>query len=547
MSTDGFRKILFSAGEQVLAADFNRVQDQLMSMIQDMYVYPGLTNALARADDTAIVYDPEQRDAVSALGATDGTDMCYCPFVGAGIWGPNGVANQVDVLAGGPLCQIINSIDPTEGPRPEPDDVGPVLLTFWTPVDVGPLTTSVGHVTHPRIDIVQMKLEEIENDAEDRVTQTEGDTATLDLGSVTVNIDTVISARSSGDAWNEITIAFVNDGAGVGSLTLSGLAYTFHFDDAVTTVADFEDAIGASDLLIVTTPGTGANTFDTGDDTLAATPLAGGVDMLILGSSVNKSKRVQATFSIKEGTAAATPMFPEPDAGYVPVAGIKVPANHNAVHTSANMMDMRWPIGGVRYHDVMYNELTHQTVDAGADQGWIIDHDDATAFQDQPAGPFPSTYAHAPGGMGRLVGIAVTGMFNSGGALLSTWKLVKRDFSTTPPTETNRATLQSMEDNFVAQSTNWITNWSGAWDISDEVGNVAGYDRLDDSRVGPGLWTDGSICGSIGRVESPQTTDIVTAANQRPSKLAFKFTLGTNDNVKWNMIRFAVAYGLGGG
>ncbi|HYC73117.1 MAG TPA: hypothetical protein VEB66_18040 [Opitutaceae bacterium] len=46
----------------------------------------------------------------------------------------------------------------------------------------------------------------------------------------------------------------------------------------------------------------------------------------ITSTTPNKTRRVQATFSVKAGTPAATPTYPTPDAGYVLVAAVRVPA-----------------------------------------------------------------------------------------------------------------------------------------------------------------------------------------------------------------------------
>lgn len=43
-------------------------------------------------------------------------------------------------------------------------------------------------------------------------------------------------------------------------------------------------------------------------------------------TNVNKTRRVQATISIKQGTPAATPTYPAPDAGYALLGAVRVPA-----------------------------------------------------------------------------------------------------------------------------------------------------------------------------------------------------------------------------
>lgn len=106
---------------------------------------------------------------------------------------------------------------------------------------------------------------------------TAGTQSTLDLATVSVDADSVIGALADGAAGNAVTISFVADGVGAGTLEESGTASVFHFQDGVTTVADFETAIAGSILLEVVTPGTGANILVAVDDEFAATNLAGGV------------------------------------------------------------------------------------------------------------------------------------------------------------------------------------------------------------------------------------------------------------------------------
>lgn len=96
----------------------------------------------------------------------------------------------------------------------------------------------------------------------------------LDLGPLTANVDTVVRHRDPQLA----TLALVADGTGAGSLTNDGNDWTFHFEDSVTTVTDFETAIDASSALVVLTAG-GAGTIDAGDVFTATTftrPVTGG-------------------------------------------------------------------------------------------------------------------------------------------------------------------------------------------------------------------------------------------------------------------------------
>lgn len=111
--------------------------------------------------------------------------------------------------------------------------------------------------------------------------------AERDFGTVdTFQLDTVIEATTAGTAGNSLTLALVAGGSGTGVLSRIGNAFTFTFETAVTTVADFEAAVtalaGADDLIAVKTPGTGATVLVTAD-AFAATALAGGLDIALSG------------------------------------------------------------------------------------------------------------------------------------------------------------------------------------------------------------------------------------------------------------------------
>ncbi len=96
--------------------------------------------------------------------------------------------------------------------------------------------------------------------------------AWLDLADgLTLNVTTVIEAQVAGTTGNSITLETVADGTGVGELDESSYpAIVFHFEDAVTTVQDFEDAVTASTYLAVKTSGVVSNTWDDPDDVFAA-------------------------------------------------------------------------------------------------------------------------------------------------------------------------------------------------------------------------------------------------------------------------------------
>lgn len=106
--------------------------------------------------------------------------------------------------------------------------------------------------------------------------------AELDLDITWGGLDTIVQANLAGTDGNAITITTVADGSGAGSFTRSGTALTFHYETAVTTVANFETAVGAlagaDDIIGVKTTGTGATVLTAPGDTKGPVALAGGTD-----------------------------------------------------------------------------------------------------------------------------------------------------------------------------------------------------------------------------------------------------------------------------
>lgn len=109
------------------------------------------------------------------------------------------------------------------------------------------------------------------------------DAAFLDLATKTTHCDTIIydkvasGANGNVDGSDPVTIAFLNDGTGAGTLNNSSAAWTFHYQSTVTTVADFEAAIVASSRFAIKAYGTSTNVLSHSADTFTATNMAGGV------------------------------------------------------------------------------------------------------------------------------------------------------------------------------------------------------------------------------------------------------------------------------
>jgi hypothetical protein len=523
MSLDEFKRILFNAGEQAVIADFNALQAQMHMMIKEMLLLPGLTNAtMDPSGGLGTRWDPEQRNQILS-GDVPPTDIAVCPYPSAGFVSINGAgARQLRVGAAGPIGQVINdsNLDATGGFNP--DD--PALLLYWMHSDEFTLTTAIGHATLPRIDIVEMKLEVEDGANEARVYDQPAVKAELDLDPLTTHVDTVIQSRVGGTDGNSISIAFANDGSGAGSLTASGFALTFHFQTGVTTVTNFETAVAASTLIEIQSVGTGANIFTTGGDTLAATHLAGGTAQILVSSSVPKSRHTKATFQIKQGTANATPTYPTPSVGFVAIAAVYVPALHNAVHSLANIRDLRWPLGGVKVYDVLPRDFILGT----SSPSWARTTDEWSAVCS--AG---TTALIAPcpvgGGMGRIIGIGVVGNLS----FTAPEVFLKKVALNGTPTLTNLLELQPISDDL---SGGFGFSWANAIDLMEDNTYVTGI-RLPDTRVGNAFWTDGSLAGPAQ--ESVQSDVLRTTMN----KVYVHIKNASGAFV--HAVRFVIAHGMG--
>lgn len=394
MSTDLYKSVKMTAGQEIRAQDHVDAQRFLQAFLVD-----GLLEKLVPGPSTGAGPDDAIRVQLTALnGANAPTTYAYA-LSAAGAYPRRGSANNKVQIAPGVLFQKINNATGDE-------------QTFLPYVFDGTeeVTIANGDVSNPRVDIVQMKLELINSPTEVRVFSNQGNIASLDLAVSSTNIDTVIRARARGYGGNALTVSFVA-GASL-TLTEEGFDTIITYVDGVTTVSAVETLIGTDSTLIeVLTTGTGANILvdpgDTFDD-----QLEGGTDDVLTSQLMSMKRRVQCTLSVKQGTPAASPTYPAPDAGYVIVAGVVVGTNYVAaaslkhVDTSgatAVLHDQRFPIGRVRGHNVLpinFMGLTNWTLDAT--RQFIS----AAASAGTLVIPCPSV------GVGRVMGVQMTNKDN---------------------------------------------------------------------------------------------------------------------------------------
>lgn len=104
--------------------------------------------------------------------------------------------------------------------------------------------------------------------------------ATLDLDTVSTDLDTIVQAVPLGGLGNGVSVRGVNraaDGGGV-QITETAMLVTISWEQGVSTVAQVEAAITADATLVtVGTPGTAATVLGS-NDAFVATHLAGGTD-----------------------------------------------------------------------------------------------------------------------------------------------------------------------------------------------------------------------------------------------------------------------------
>lgn len=139
----------------------------------------------------------------------------------------------------------------------------------------------------------------------------------------------------------------------------------------------------------------------------------------------NKTRRVQATFSIKAGTAAAKPTYPAPDAGYALVAAIYVPdtwaANFQTDATgisgsSATFSQCAIPLNveaiTVNPHEMDTTQATNWALSVGG-VGVGTGYMKATGAAD-----LLKVWCPKAGNTKRIVGISVSAEWGSSGAVL---------------------------------------------------------------------------------------------------------------------------------
>lgn len=213
----------------------------------------------------------------------------------------------------------------------------------------------------------------------------------------------------------------------------------------------------------------------------------------------NKTRRAQATFSLKAGTPAATPTYPAPDAGYAVLGAVRVPATWTtgvepdytyAGGTTAKIRQCSIPL---KTHSVTVMGSEMDTEGAGG----AGTPNKFAGFIYADGGDLTNVFCWCPiGGPGtRIVGITLHGNFPSGGGGNNT--AVLRNY-----TLANGGGSFSIAAIYDATLTSvLITNENAVWRSRfAHLGMIA--DAMTDSNpsaangpVGDGVWVGGSRSG----------------------------------------------------
>lgn len=549
MTLDKLQQVTFNNGEQIVDNDLNLMQRHIQSLVMEgLVAMMGTNNANCSTftNGSASSEAPEGGEDVSSA-APIGFAFTLNP--GKGWWFPSGTARKLEFNGNsmGSIIQFVGDGWPFRTDSSWTVDNPSALMFVFEDEYNGILdfTTAVGDGSNPRIDFIEVKLEVITSNAL-RSFKVDAVKAEKDLNPLTANCETIIRAKNPGASGNSITIQFIADGTGVGSLTESGNAVVFHFQSGVTTVANFESAVAGSSLIEVKTSD-GVGTLSSPSDVFSATALAGGVNTIIVGQSVAKNRRVQATFQLKQGTPAATPTYPTPSTGFVPLFAVYVPTSHNAVHTKANLRDMRMPLGGLRSYDTHAKEMLLSGPGAGTT--WLFDE---TKNRITPNTTTGVAYALCPSARptSRLVGIGICGN-NQSEAITMTLGVLVPGLSAntfTAIADLSSTGLGNNIGNALASGLGYAG--IGVEGLMKDISITALYPGTKSGQfLGTPLWGNGKPCGinyNPLSLNASYIADSDGGANTGVPVLAVKFSgsTSTTDNHNIRMVRWIFAEGM---
>jgi hypothetical protein len=218
--------------------------------------------------------------------------------------------------------------------------------------------------------------------------------------------------------------------------------------------------------------------------------------------TINKKRRVQATFQIVAGTPGATPAYPSLTAGFAALGAVLVPATHNAVFVAqTHYSDLRIPLG-VKPARVRAGDFV---VEQPPDDDWTIASDGAATDAMRRAAVLSSlgpTSLYVPSPLAsnqRLVGISISGRLQYS-ALAA--RLLRVDATDGATADVVLGDLAS----FLPSSATPTVNHVSMAEIETAIATTAGNAK-NAAGLGHGAWGNGqrSGCAAEG-VTVDQTT-----------------------------------------
>lgn len=333
MSTfDGYGQVNFTAGQEVREEDLDNINNFLAAKLTDQTFFGMLFGKNDDVTDDAHLGGYADPDVMKLYGFVLHPSQAH--------FRRTTVPNEVQ-MSPGTIYQLVDT----------PDGEEPKFLPYtFDGTEVVTIASGAGDGSKARVDLIQMKLELVATDNESRVFTTDDTYASL--VAPTPNFDGTIMARPKGAAGNKIKFALTPGGAL--SISEVGNECTITYDDGVSTTLDVENLIQSdSELVAVFSAGTPTNVLASPGDTLALTPLTGGVSGVITSQNLDTARRVQCTLSVKSVAETTTPRVPSPDAGYVVIGMVYVPGDHVASTTPGD--DKYWYIndGGFTFAEIV--------------------------------------------------------------------------------------------------------------------------------------------------------------------------------------------------
>lgn len=510
MSTDQFKQVLFNDGEELTFQDLNNLQSFLQTRLADQ-VFRRLVPHINQGSpfDPLFTGDDEDAPFLFTYALTLHGGQAYLR---------KGSANNKIQISGGTLYQKIAGVD----------GVIPGIIGFTFDGTGDQFTIANGDATNPRVDLLQMKLEFVNDTPTTIAFLQDGVKSSIDLATHTTHDNTQLQAKVAGLSGNNISIQFQKRSSGSGvTYSENGNAALILYEDGVSTVALVEAAIIAnSTILEIKATGTGATVLHDPADSFTYAHLTGGADQMLTNPTVNKAHRIQCTLSVKQGTPAASPGYPDPDAGYCVVGGVVVGATYAAAAAPkledtagavAVLHDQRMPFCVRNFRIPISNGLDHMRYDPSH---WTAQYGPNSIVSDGADRCFIAV--PSSGAIGRVLAVSLM-TYNQGGAAVYA-RLGKQYF------DIGGGVLLFLKTNDVSNLASgstaaWTNRFANMGDFESSHDPAAGpiVQASGDKGIGPPLWTNGKRCPDVlfntSSVLSADPVEEVAALDFSPNNL----------------------------